>query len=414
MKTMQVKKSLCVTVKFFVLMLFMVSVVIAQEISTEISTDVSENTPQEDVSILEVPSDQTTITETVANTVMTEIDVQDGNKFIRGIHLTIWMAAAPKQRRAVLELLKTTELNAVVIDIKEFEGKVYIDNIEAAKTNNTYAYMTNTLPQFLKQMKDADMYSIARIVVFRDNLMPRINPALAVKNPDGSLWRDRNGITWLDPYNEQARDYILQIAEKAAEMGFDEIQFDYIRFPSDGDISKARYSNKQHNGQSASDALVAFLQEANARLKDKGVKISIDVFGLTTTATSKDGLGIGQRIIEMAKWVDFVSPMVYPSHYGEGSFGVQDPNKEPYKIVYTAMQGALKRIPAEKLRPWLQDFTMKAYPYRREQVRAQIQATYDNDIGSWLLWNPRCVYTISALKGQEHEAVYEKRVRRRN
>jgi hypothetical protein len=305
-------------------------------------------------------------------------------------------------------------LNAVVIDVKEYEGRVYADNIPMVIANKTYSSMTNDMPEFLDTLRQGNMYSIARIVAFRDNMMPRINPSMAVKNPDGTLWRDRSGITWLDPYNEEVREYIIQIAERAADMGFDEIQFDYIRFPSDGDMTKTRYSNKNHTGKSASDALVSFLKEANVRLKKKGVKISIDVFGLTTTATANDGLGIGQRIVEMAQWVDFISPMVYPSHYSDGSYGIADPNKEPYRVVYTAMYGALKRIPAQKLRPWLQDFTMKGFPYRKEQVRAQIQATYDNGIGSWLLWNPRCVYTISALKGSGAENVYERRVRQQS
>jgi hypothetical protein len=361
-----------------------------------------------DTVVLENPSNEKTIAGTVADTVLTEIEVKNNGKFIRGIHLTTLMASAVKQRAAILLLLQQTELNAVVIDIKEFDGQVCIKGAPMADSAKTSSNSIFKISEYLSALKAEGIYTIARLVVYRDNLMPRINPSLAVKNADGTIWRDYNGIAWLDPYNEEAQEYILQIAQQAADLGFDEIQFDYIRFPSDGNISKARYS-KPYSKKAALQVLVDFLEKANKRLKPQGVNISIDLFGLTTTAT--DDLGIGQKIVEMAQWVDYVSPMVYPSHYKGGTYGIEDPNKAPYETVYAAMKGAVKRIPPEKLRPWLQDFTMKGFPYRKEQVRAQIQACYDNDIGSWLLWNPRCVYTTLALKGNQDENVYEKRVR---
>ncbi len=180
-------------------------------------------------------------------------------------------------------------------------------------------------------------------------------------------------------------------------IGFDEIQFDYIRFPSDGNTKNCCYS-KPHSTAEALKALVGFLKESNKRLKPKGAKISIDIFGLTTTATND--MGIGQKIVEMTEWVDYVSPMVYPSHYGKWNYGLAEPSKEPYKVVYFALASALKRIPVEKLRPWLQDFSL-GYKYGKDEVTAQIQACYDNKVNNWLLWNPRCVYTKSALKGQD-------------
>ncbi|MDR2772271.1 MAG: putative glycoside hydrolase [Elusimicrobiota bacterium] len=401
LKVLRPKRYVAVTLSL-IFMFFCTSLTISQETSSSPAVQPINQPSQND----EI------ISEAIADTVLSEIEVQNksSERFIRGIHLTTLMIAAPKQRRAISFLLKTTELNTIVVDIKETDGRVYITGAPSADANKTASNMLINLPTYLKDLKDEGVYTVARLVVYRDNMIPRIKPSLAVKNPDGTLWRDNNGITWLDPYNEDAQEYILQIAERAADLGFDEIQFDYIRFPSDGNISKARYS-KPHSKAAASKALVSFLQKANTRLKEKGVNISIDVFGLTTTAT--DDLGIGQRIGEMAEWVDYISPMVYPSHYRNGSYGIDFPNKEPYRIVYTAMKGALTKIPAEKLRPWLQDFTMQGYPYRKDQVRAQIQACYDNDIGSWLLWNPRCVYTVSALKDDQAENVYEK-VSRKN
>jgi hypothetical protein len=334
----------------------------------------------------------------VALTVLTGIKPgereKSKRKYIRGIHLSALISGSEKYRKIAIDLFNNTELNTAVIDIKEYEGKVYIDGVKIVNANGAYAKAIPDLKKYISYLKEKDIYTIARIVVFRDNTITRKKPELAVKNPDGTIWTDRKGVTWLDPYNKDAWDYNLQIAERAVNIGFDEIQFDYIRFPSDGNTKSCCYS-KPHSAAEASKALVSFLKESNKRLKPRGAKISIDVFGLTTTAT--DGMGIGQKIAEMTEWVDYVSPMVYPSHYRKGNYGLAEPSKEPYKVVYFALANALKRIPAEKLRPWLQDFSL-GYKYGKNEVTAQIQACYDNKVSNWLLWNPRCVYTKDALK----------------
>ncbi|MDR1784400.1 MAG: putative glycoside hydrolase [Endomicrobium sp.] len=333
-----------------------------------------------------------TIAQTVLSNIKPEKDIS--KKYIRGIHLSAWVSGSPKSRKPLIDLLDNTELNAVVIDIKEYEGKVYINGVRVVNKNSAYVEAIPDLEKYISNLKEKGIYTIARIVVFRDNTMARKKPEFAIKNPDyNTIWTDRKGSAWLDPYNKYAWTYNIDIAERAINIGFDEIQFDYIRFPSDGNTKNCRYS-KPHSTIEASNALVNFLKEANKRLKTKGAKISIDVFGLTTTAL--DDMGIGQRIVEMAKWVDYISPMVYPSHYEKWNYGIAEPNKEPYKIVYMALRGALKRIPKEKLRPWLQDFSM-GYKYGKNEIKAQIQACYDNKIESWLLWNPRCVYTKDVL-----------------
>jgi hypothetical protein len=340
----------------------------------------------------------------VAPTVLTDIERVGGKqkKFIRGIHLSALISGSKKHRRIVSDLFDNTELNTAVIDIKECEGKVYVDGVKIVNASGAYAKVVPDLKKYISDLKGKGVYTIARIVVFRDNTITRKNPEFAVKNPDGTIWTDRKGVAWLDPYNKDAWDYNLQIAERAVSIGFDEIQFDYIRFPSDGNTKNCCYS-KTHSAAEALKALVDFLKESNRRLKTKGAKISIDVFGLTTTAT--DDMGIGQKIVEMTEWVDYVSPMVYPSHYGKWNYGIAEPNKEPYKVVYFALADALKRIPAEKIRPWLQDFSLR-YKYSRDEVKAQIQACYDNKVSSWLLWNPKCVYTKDALKRKDDDTVY--------
>ncbi|MDR0485977.1 MAG: putative glycoside hydrolase [Elusimicrobiota bacterium] len=359
--------------------------------STSAATAILENPPQ---------ISQTGISDTIAVSVLKNISIKDEERYIRGIHLSSWMSGSGKQNRAVIEMIKKSELNAVVIDLKETDGQICISDIDSVYKGKISYNLIPNLSGFIKELKENNIYIIARIVAFRDNSMPRKDPSLAVKTPSGAIWTDKNRIAWLDPYNPEAWDYILKIAERASELGFDEIQFDYIRFPTDGDLSTARYSNKNHSNSESSKAIVSFLKEANRRLKARGVKISIDTFGLTVTG---DDMGIGQKISDMAQWVDFISPMVYPSHYAKGAYGASEPNKAPYRIVYESMKDAVKRIPAEKFRPWLQDFTIFNYKYGKDQVRAQIQACYDNGIGSWLLWNPRCIYTVSALKGPDEE-----------
>ncbi|MDR0823026.1 MAG: putative glycoside hydrolase, partial [Endomicrobium sp.] len=355
--------------------------------------------------VLETPVQESEeISDIIASNVIANIEVREVEKFIRGIHLTAFMTGSSKQSKAVIDLLKRTELNTVVIDLKESDGQLFINGVKPAMDNELFFNAIPNLDSFLAQLKENNIYAIARIVAFRDNAMPRKKPNLAIKTSSGDLWMDKGKLTWLDPYNKDVWDYIIQIAERAADIGFDEIQFDYIRFPTDGELSSARYS-KAHSNSAASNAIIGFLKEANSRLKAKNVKISIDVFGLTTTS---DDMGIGQKIVEMAQWVDYISPMVYPSHYAAGTYGVKEPNKAPYRIVYESMKGAVKKIPAKKLRPWLQDFTIFNYKYGKEHVKSQIQACYDNNIGSWLLWNPRCVYTTSALEGPNAETVFHK------
>jgi hypothetical protein len=328
-------------------------------------------------------------------------------KYIRGIHLTSWVAGSSKMRPIIDQLMDQTELNTVVIDVKEYEGEVYLPGVKLADENKAYVKAIPDVGEYVKHLKSRGIYPVARIVVFKDGIMPRRKPSLGVKNTDGGLWKDRKGITWLDPYNKEVWSYNLDVAERAVDLGFEEIQFDYIRFPSDGNIGNCRYS-QAHSSITSSAALVGFLKEAHRRLKPRGVDIGIDVFGLTTTV--QNDMGIGQKLIEMSEWVDYVCPMVYPSHYAKGEFRIPDPNKAPYKTVYLSMEGAKKKlgVHASKIRPYLQDFSLGCH-YGAKEVRTQIQATYDNDIGEWLLWNPRCIYTRGALLGKEAELTYEKK-----
>ena len=321
---------------------------------------------------------------------------------VKGMHLSQFVSGSQILKERVDDLLTNTELNAVVIDVKEIDG-IYC--MKGIMNNIAYSSKIPDFSKYVQQLKEKGVYTIARIVVFRDNILPRKRPDLAVKTPEGEIWQDYKKITWLNPYKQEVRDYTLDVCDKAVELGFDEIQFDYIRFPSDGRIKNCRYG-VAHSSITASNAIVEFLKQAKERLEPKGVKISIDVFGLTTT--EKGDMGIGQRIVEMTKYVDYVSPMVYPSHYPNGCYGIPNPNKEPYRTVYLALAGGIKRLPVEKLRPWIQDFSMRGVQYGPEEIIAQIQACFDVDVKTWLLWNAACKYTKSGLKTKEKQDTYTK------
>lgn len=321
---------------------------------------------------------------------------------VKGIHLTSFVVGSQNRRAYFDGLLQDTELNAVVIDVKEIDGAIGIKGISG---DLAFSKSVPNPEEYIKHLKEKNIYTIARIVVFRDNTMPRKRPDLAVKTPEGGLWQDRKEITWLDPYNQKAKDYILDIAEKTADIGFDEIQFDYIRFPSDGNTKMCRYQVPRST-ETAYLEIIDFLKQAKERLAPKGIKTSIDVFGLTTTETTD--MGIGQKIVEMTEHVDYVSPMIYPSHYNKGEYGIPDPNKEPYRTVYIALQGAKKRLPVEKLRPWLQDFSMKGVKYGPKQIQEQIQACFDSGVETWMLWNAACKYTKNGLKAKSESNTYKK------
>ena len=327
-------------------------------------------------------------------------------KYVRGVHLSAWAAGSKKLRGNINKLLQKTELNTVVIALKEYEGEVYIEGYKGQQEYGTYTRAIPDLEDYLKYLNGKGIYTIARLVVFKDNAIVKKKPEWAVKTKAGAVWKDHAGFSWADPYNKEVWEYNIGIAERAVDAGFDEIQFDYTRFPSDGNMKDCVYTQKNSSSPATqAEEITAFLHEAYSRLKPLGVNVSVDVFGLTTTST--DDMGIGQKIVGMAKEIDFISPMVYPSHYAKEEYGIPDPDADPYKTVYTSINTAVKRIPSEKLRPYLQDFSIQHH-YGAKEVRKQIQAVYDNGIGDWILWDPKCVYTASALKSKKFTDVMEK------
>jgi hypothetical protein len=214
--------------------------------------------------------------------------------------------------------------------------------------------------------------------------------------PDGSIWTNDKGTAWVDPYRKEVWEYAIDIASRAAAAGFEEIQFDYIRFPSDGKTRLCRYSRPNSTPASSTEALRQFLALAREKLKPLGVKISIDTFGLT--ASVDNGMGIGQRLDQMIDEVDYVSPMMYPSHYRKGEYGLKNPNRQPYLTVHQGVGDALTRMSKpEQLRPYLQDFSL-GVRYTAPFVRAQIRAAEELGVRGWILWNPQNHYTWAAVQ----------------
>ncbi|MBU0951530.1 MAG: putative glycoside hydrolase [Elusimicrobia bacterium] len=321
-------------------------------------------------------------------------------KFVHGVHLTAWSAGSKKFRKKFQKYIDETTLNTVVIAVKEANGEVYIPGVKQAEEFGAYVNAMPDIKNYIEKLKSQKIYTVARIVVFKDTIAAKKMPEWGVKNPEGGLWEDKKGLSWLDPFNKANWAYTFEIAEQCANLGFEEIQFDYIRFPSDGIIKDCRYS-QPHSSGTAVQCIVDFIKEANLRLKPKySLYISVDVFGLTTSA-DRD-MGIGQRFEAMAQEADFICPMVYPSHYPKESYNIAEPNSQPYKTVYTGLRYASKRMEGNvsKIRPYLQDFSL-GYKYNSEEVLAQMQACYDNDIYEWLLWNPASKYNFQALKSTE-------------
>jgi hypothetical protein len=328
----------------------------------------------------------------------------------------------------LIELVETTELNAVVIDVKSDEGYIYYDSeLPLVEQVGSERLRIKNPRQLLQELESKGIYTIARLVVFKDLELGKAKPEWAVQYPGGQPWHDRTGQIWMNPYIRQVWDYNIDVACEAASLGFDEVQFDYVRFPSDGSVSAARYPQRDERHESV--VIAQFLSEARERLSLHGAYASADIFGQVPSVAFD--MGIGQQWELLAGTVDYLSPMAYPSHYGPGVYGLPDPDAQPHATVFHTMQdahakfdsllsegipqklvGRVKEVPDELrvsssdqvavVRPWLQDFSLR-HRYGPAQVRGQIEAVYEAGGEQWLLWNPSGLYTKGALHKAEEK-----------
>lgn len=329
--------------------------------------------------------------------VVTHIETPES---VKAIYMSSWVAGNEKIRSNLINTIVATELNSVVIDIKDYTGKISFNVSDPLlqKYRSSEGRISD-IKEFIGKLHEKDIYVIGRISSFQDSYLVKIHPEYAVKNKKGDVWKDNKGVSWLDVGAKPVWDYIAMIGDEAYSVGFDELNFDYIRFPSDGNMEDIAFPYSQ--GRIRTDVIKEFFSYINEHFHKKNIPISADLFGITTSNT--DDLGIGQILEDALMYFDFVSPMVYPSHYPPNYNGWKNPAEKPYEIVYYAMSRAVNRAKIattspNKLRPWLQDFSINGTKYNPEMVRAQIKATYDVGLNSWMLWNASNVYTASALE----------------
>jgi hypothetical protein len=325
---------------------------------------------------------------------------------VKALYVNAWAFGSSKLWHLV-RLADSTEINAFVVDVKDDTGcLLYDSNVKVARDiGATRCIRARDARARLDTLHEHDIYAIARIVVAKDPLLAERRPQWSVQQRDvGGLWRDRIGSAWVDAYNDSVWIYAAQLAEEAVRMGFDEIQFDYVRFPDEPRqaLAMALFPSRRA-GETQRAAIRASVAMLARRLEPLGVPVTFDIFGLTASATSGD-LGIGQVWEDFITVADVVLPMVYPSHYYPGAYGYARPNANPYAIVRNALREALERsrphARSAAIRPFLQAFTLgRRLPrYSPHEIREQIRAAEELGITSWVLWNPRSVYQRDALR----------------
>lgn len=332
---------------------------------------------------------------------------------LRGVYMTNLVAGdqspeAKKKRQGVLKLIEEKKINALVIDVKEAAGLTLNENLE----------------RFVRQLRDKNVYTIARFVLMLDNSQRAKHPDWYLQTPGGRLWQDRRGNSWLNPADEAAQDYLIESAKKVAELEFNEIQFDYIRYPADGALKKIAYEEKAQGAEGRFEIINDFAAKLTTALRfnyGENLRLSADIFGYLTVL--KEDKIIGQRLLDLAPSFDYLSPMVYPSHYYKGLKIAADPARQlpgltygyaakdlkqdvvnrPYETVFrsllTAKDALNQASSTAKLRPWLQAFDLpfdakRGIIYDADKIYLQIKAAQDAGAQGWLLWNASNVYNL--------------------
>ncbi len=332
------------------------------------------------------------------------IDTRTPTK-VKGIYLTASKANSTIDE--LISLVDDTELNAMVIDVKDDEGRItYLMEYEdAIKINATKTYISD-MDSLIDKLKSKNIYLIARVVAFKDPLLASKRPELALRNYDGTIFKDKDGLAWVNPYKKEVWDYLINIAIKCAEIGFDEVNFDYIRFSTDSGMKQVDFGEEAVN-KAKIETITEFVKYAYTKLRPKNIFISADVYGAIINS-AVDAKIVGQSYLEMSKYLDYICPMIYPSHYGDGYYGIKYPDTQPYELIIEALKSSYKVLSEISdqehkaiVRPWLQDFTaswLKHYiKYGKDEVREQINAVYDSGYDEWLLWNGAMNYTKEAL-----------------
>lgn len=327
----------------------------------------------------------------------------------KGIYISAYVAGTPAMVDNLLQEFDKTEANALVIDFKDDFGRVVCET-ESPLINqlgSTKVYIED-MAGLMQKLKEHNIYTIARIPAFRDAWLFEAQPDWCVKKSDGTVFKDRDDHAWVNPYKQEAWDYLTEVALEAKKLGFDEIQFDYVRFCTEKGMRDAVFDEEDTKGRSRTDIILEFMEYEYEKLSAEGLFVSADVFGaIINSDVNADS--VGQIYGEMAKHLDYISPMIYPSHYSDGNYGIDHPDMRPYDTICAALTESRKELyfaglngeHVAEVRPWLQDFTaswLKNHiPYGGEQVRDQIRAVYDCGYNEWLLWDAACTYDWDGL-----------------
>ncbi len=324
---------------------------------------------------------------------------------VRAVYVSAWTAGSAVPRDRIISLIDSTELNSIVIDIKDSTGYISYEVTDPTlKAYGSYQKRIKDIKALTEMLHKKNIYIIGRISTLQDSYMTKKEPSWAItKKSDGGVWKDRKGLSFMDPTNDNVLEYTILMAKEAYSVGFDEINFDYIRYPSDGNIKDINY--RLGEGRTRAMNMKDFFSKLNAGVKEgENIPTSADLFGLTTT--EKTDMGIGQVIEDAIPNFDFIAPMVYPSHFATGFGNYKIPAEHPHEVINTTMKSAITRsialgFTADKIRPWLQDFSIKDngyyVKYTPELVKAQMKGAKDAGIDSWMLWDPSNKYTPSAL-----------------
>ena len=367
------------------------------------------------------------VPESSAEAVEESIEIESAREpvKVKGIYLGASPCGLDDFMDKVIKRIDETELNAVVIDVKDDFGRITFDMDSVPLVNEIGAVdvKIGDIEALIQKLHDHDIYCIARVVAFRDPYIADKRPDLALHLADGSLFRDNKGDAWVNPYKKEVWDYLVDIGKAAGEVGFDEIQFDYIRFCTERGINDVVYDENDTLGRGKTDIITEAVGYMSGKLQEAGLFVSCDVFG-TIIGSDIDAQSVGQVYTDMADELDYICPMIYPSHYASGNFGLEHPDMQPYETILGALGRSKEELywskkedtPQAVVRPWLQSFTASYLgegnymEYDEEAVRAQIQAVYDAGYDEWLLWSAAASYFYDGLLTPEEEAEENARI----
>jgi hypothetical protein len=320
---------------------------------------------------------------------------------VKALYVSAGAAANDDAWKHILDLADTTEINAVVLDLKDSSGEVFYDTNVPLATEIGAKHVMYDIRAKLKDMHDHNIYAIGRLVSFEDPILAAAKPELAIHDvTTGGLWKTFNDLAWVNAHERPVWQYNVDLATEAATDGFDEIQLDYIRFPTDGLVDNMDFG-ADHADESMEDAIAGYTKQMHDALQPTGAYLGVDVFGLTMWDDG-DG-GIGQNLMLISPNVDIICPMIYPSHFAPGDMGLDLPNDHPHEVILWSIQHGAERvgIPTSKLRPWLQDFSYgDGISYGDQEVAAQIAAAKEANAGGWMLWNAANEFHEAALAPQ--------------